>query len=188
KGIAKSKPSQYPISLISPIIDGKITNYYEWQNAGLYDVSKTGGTMYRANTIVNLIYYGFDLKNMYLRLDLNTIFNSTETDNLSLEFNILEPKPYTIVLNLSSSGPKVLTISEVHNSANTKVGDFTTVAIDKFIELAIPFSTFNFKPEDIVSLNVIVKRNSFEIERWPARGLISFKVPGEDYILDFWEV
>ncbi|MDD5132150.1 MAG: glycoside hydrolase family 57 protein [bacterium] len=188
KGIAKSKPTQYPLSLISPIIDGKVTNYYEWQNAGFYDVSKTGGTMYRANTIVNLIYYGFDLKNMYLRLDLNTIFNSSETDNLILEFNILEPKPYTVVLNLSSSSPKVLAISEVHDSSNTKVGDLTTVSIDKFIELSIPFSLLNLKADDLVSLNVLVKRNSFEIERWPARGLISFKVPGEDFILDFWEV
>ena len=188
KGIAKSKPVQYPLNLIHPTLDGKNTDYYEWQNAGLYDVSKTGGTMYRANTIVNLIYYGFDLANIYLRLDLNPILNTAETDDLTLEFTILDPKPHNITLNLNTKAEKALMVFETLENDQKKVGELKTVAIDKFIELSIPLSLLNLKANDLVNMIILVKRNHFEIERWPNHGLISFKVPGEDFILDYWEV
>ena len=59
-----------PTSLLSPILDGKDTHYYEWVTACHLDVNKSGGTMHRAESILSHIYYGFDLKNFFLRLDL----------------------------------------------------------------------------------------------------------------------
>jgi len=60
-----------PRGLISPDIDGFDSNYYEWLLAGYYDASRCGGTMHRAENIIRRIYYGFDLKTLYLRLDTN---------------------------------------------------------------------------------------------------------------------
>lgn len=189
KGIAKSKPTQYPLGLIEPVLDGTVTNYYEWQNAGIFEVSKTGGTMYRANTIINTIFYGFDLANFYIRLDFNTILNSSETEDLSVIFTISEPKPYDIVLPLDPKIPPTLQIYDIFDtSAPKKIGELNSLSINKFIELSVPFSMLELTPNQEIHLNIIVKRKDFEIERWPNRGLITFKVPGEDYILDFWEV
>lgn len=189
KGIAKSKPTQYPLNLIHPTVDGKMTDYYEWQNAGIYEVSKIGGTMYRANTTIKTIYYGFDLENLYLRLDFDLTLNSSETNDLFLEFVITEPIFYSIKLNLAATQLKKLILYRTDEfSKQQQVGEVSSVAIDKFVELAIPFSNLKFKAGEQVNIVTLVKRNNFEIERWPNNGLISFNVPGEDYILDYWEV
>ena len=113
---------------------------------------------------------------------------AAETDDLTLEFTILDPKPYNITLNLSTQSEKALMVYEILENSQNKVGELKTVAISKFIELSIPFSLLNLKANDEVSMIMLVKRNNFEIERWPNHGLISFKVPGEDFILDYWEV
>ncbi len=60
-----------PTGLIKPIIDGKDTNYYEWLGAGYFDAAKTGGTMHQSQSLINRIWYGFDLKTIYLRVDFN---------------------------------------------------------------------------------------------------------------------
>jgi len=56
-------------AFVRPVIDGQVTNYFEWLPAGFYDVSQGGGAMHRGTSIITHIYYGFDLANMFFRLD-----------------------------------------------------------------------------------------------------------------------
>ncbi|UCF70946.1 MAG: glycoside hydrolase, partial [candidate division WOR-3 bacterium] len=59
-----------PIDKISPVIDGRITNYYEWYNAGYVDIKRMGGTMHRFAGLFSRVYCGFDDDNLYIRFDI----------------------------------------------------------------------------------------------------------------------
>ncbi|MCM8765659.1 MAG: glycoside hydrolase family 57 protein, partial [Candidatus Omnitrophica bacterium] len=67
-----------PTALINPEIDGKITNYYEWVGAGFLDLTKIGTTMQRVTTLVKKLWFGFNLEEIFLRLDLEIPENARE--------------------------------------------------------------------------------------------------------------
>ena len=51
----QKEKSQLPTGFISPIIDGKITHFYEWQTAGFYTVSLGQGAMASGQTLFSSI-------------------------------------------------------------------------------------------------------------------------------------
>jgi hypothetical protein len=64
QAVSADRPST---GLIEPIIDG-VTSEGEWDAAGLYQAS--GGVMAKAQPFFDSLTYGFDSKNLYLRLAL----------------------------------------------------------------------------------------------------------------------
>ena len=57
-----------PIDYISPTIDGRLTHFYEWNQAGFFDCVKAGSTMHRAENILRGIWFGYDHANLYLMI------------------------------------------------------------------------------------------------------------------------
>lgn len=57
-----------PSALFSPTIDGRAGDYFEWLAAGHADLSG-GGAMHAQHHEFSSMRYGYDLKNLYLRLD-----------------------------------------------------------------------------------------------------------------------
>jgi len=80
--------SYQSIDKITPMIDGQITHFYEWYNAGYSDVKRMGGTMHCFAGLFAMIYCGFDDKNLYIRFDVEN------HDISSYEYHIkfYEPK------------------------------------------------------------------------------------------------
>ncbi|MBE7560951.1 glycoside hydrolase [bacterium] len=58
-----------PKGPISPILDGRESDLFEWDGAGYYDVRAHSGAMHHASEILRRIHYGGDERNFYLRLD-----------------------------------------------------------------------------------------------------------------------
>ena len=59
-----------PKDYITPVIDGRITSFFEWVDSGYID--NVGSSM-QSNSIVKRIYFGEDKNNIYFRLDINDI-------------------------------------------------------------------------------------------------------------------
>jgi len=59
-----------PNDKMTPIIDGKVTHFYEWHHAGHADVMRMGGTMHRFAGLFSTIYCGIDDKNLFIRFDI----------------------------------------------------------------------------------------------------------------------
>jgi alpha-amylase/alpha-mannosidase (GH57 family) len=173
-----------PKGLISPEIDGFDSNYYEWLLAGYYDASKSGGTMHRSENVIRRIYYGFDLKNLYLRLDINLSMKNDNVTNLELEIIILKPHltkitvPFTVSAAIISVADK-----DGHFREVKKIPD---VAINKIVELAVPFRDLKVNPNDNLEFMTRLKEKGLELEKCPVRGTISVSVPPEDYEIIAW--
>jgi len=59
-----------PKNYITPVIDGRVTSFFEWVDSGYID--NTGSSM-QSNSIVKRIYFGEDKENLYFRLDVSDI-------------------------------------------------------------------------------------------------------------------
>ncbi len=176
-------------AFISPTIDGQVTNYFEWLSAGFYDVSQGGGAMHRGASIITHLYYGFDLKNMFFRLDPSGSLKDEKVKDLTFFINFLNPKGIDVEIRIVPQERRVnadLYRSENGNREPSAV--INTVAVNDIIELAIPFNLLGAKANDEIQIFVTVERSGSEVEKWPYRGYIQFKVPTDDFEATMWQV
>lgn len=175
-----------PADFITPKIDGKISNYFEWSSAGKY--TPVVSSMHQTTKIVSSVYFGFDLGNLYLRIDYNK-----EKLEENLTFNIF--------LRKKTSHQDVSCLRFLLNKGNNKYEfinpeGFTQVIeylmIDRIIELKLPFCLLKtFPSEEIqffVSIEKILQDKKLEVERIPEYDFIEIIHPDKSYIKKFWTV
>jgi alpha-amylase/alpha-mannosidase (GH57 family) len=176
-------------AFIAPTIDGQVTNYFEWLPAGFYDVSQGGGAMHRGASIITHIYYGFDLKNMFIRLDPSGNLKDDKVVDLAFFINFLNPKGLDVEIRIIPKERRVTaTLFRGENGTRKQVAVINAVAANEIIELAIPFELLGVKVNDEVQIFVTVERSGSEIEKWPYRGYIQFKAPTDDFEAMMWQV
>jgi len=50
-----------PTGIVKPVIDGRLTRYYEWHGAGSWELGTGGSAMHRVSApIASGLRYGFD--------------------------------------------------------------------------------------------------------------------------------
>lgn len=187
------KPTREPVYLIKPMLDGEVTNYYEWLSAGLYSIEQARGAMHQSETIVKNIYYGFSQDTLYVRVDTTIDLSCSEEGEMrgvSFEFQILKPSGFKAELSCSEGHKKDLQLYRTGPGSDTheKVKDLDTFGVCNVIEVGIPFSDIGIKGGDEVHLCVSVKKDGKELENWPKGGVIMFNAPDEDYIASSWFV
>ena len=176
-------------AFIAPTIDGQVTNYFEWLPAGYYDVSQGGGAMHRGASIITHIYYGFDLKNMFVRLDPSGSLRDDKVSELAFFINFLNPKGLDVEVRVVPQERRVsAALFRGENGARNQFAVINTVAANDIIELAVPFELLGVKANDEIQIFVTVERLGSEIEKWPYRGYIQFKVPTDDFEAMMWQV
>lgn len=165
KRLGVVRPVKEPTFLIQPVLDGEITNYYEWLPAGHFDIGKARGAMHQIETLLKDIYYGFSLSDLYVRLDVN--------------LNLLSEEAKEFIFSVAVSSPV---------EKKVEIKNLESFAVGRIIELAVPFSELNAKPGQKVEFSIVVCRDGQELERWPRSGAISVEVPSETYKEEQWYV
>jgi alpha-amylase/alpha-mannosidase (GH57 family) len=183
----KVRPSAEPVALMNPVIDGRDTNYYEWLPAGRFDVKVAGGIMHKAESIVSSLYYGFDLENLYIRVDGNEVLANEMKRDVCLKVLFLDPEGMELVAELGEEGPRAAlrdakrTISEIE-------GERLKFGIADVVEIGIRFADLGVGPGEQIEFYVVLERGGLEIERHPSRGPVSLKVPTDEFELANWYV
>lgn len=176
-----------PRAFISPTLDGRDTNYYEWLLAGRYDPVPGGGSMHQMRLLIRRIYYGFDSRTIYLRIDPDpTLLTPPQADHTSLVVMIFEPRPLRIEITLPAAAVQCYEQNE--DGAWVLSQQTVQVAIDHIAELAIDMRDLNTRPGDRLVFQIMVKRDTQEVERCPLRNPILMEIPEKDYEERMWMV
>ncbi|MBI4971340.1 MAG: hypothetical protein HZC17_05830 [Candidatus Omnitrophica bacterium] len=183
KSVSKPHLRFEPQGLIQPVLDGKVTHYYEWANAGLYQREHLGGAMYESSQILDSIYYGFNLTDLFLRLELrekpdaehNVVIHIQGRQDFDVQFPVLNPKSLEVFKVDEHSRAKISTLTD-------------SIATEKIIELKIPFEVLNGRPGDTLNFSVAVYKNDVKLEECPRNGMIQTPIPGKDYEAQMWSV
>lgn len=182
-------PTMEITALITPTIDGQVTNYFEWLAAGFYDVGPGGGAMHRGYSIITHIYYGFDLKNMFVRLDPTGDLNEEKVAELAFFISFLDPAGLDVEVRVAPQERRVTAaLYRSENGTRSQIATIPSVAANDILELAVPFDLLDVKPADEVHFLVTVERAGSEVEKWPSRGYIQFTAPNDDFEAMMWQV
>lgn len=149
-----------PIDQFSPVIDGKLTFFYEWYNAGCMDLKRIGGTMQRFAGLFSMVYYGFDNKNLYIRFDISN------QDINQYEYEIVFEKPGGLRFILGNE-----------QDFDYKIGEI--------VEVAIPLCQIKSTNENYIEFIIKAREKGIEIDRTP---LIKVSLALKDIVLKNWTV
>lgn len=181
-----------PVSLIKPLINGRITDFYEWKGAGRYECARGDKAIALGCRFVTHIYYGFDLENLYLRFDLDTstpvrpedasvqlhvCFNSGQLQRLTLPLYLDRAERESFFLERSGDG-----------LVFEKVREYDSIAWNKILELSIPFADLGFQPRQEIEFFASLKNDKIEMMRLPRESNLQFTVPDEDFENEMWVV
>jgi alpha-amylase/alpha-mannosidase (GH57 family) len=173
-----------PAGYVRPTIDGKNTHYYEWQQAGAFDCLKAGGTMHRAETQVEKIFFGFDEKNLYFRIDTTLSNEKYKSQDYEFILELIEPPRYKILVKNDKT-----TLFKRINEADWKlISSDLAFSFSKIMELSVPIDLLEFKDQKGVWFRLIVEREGKEEERWPTVDVIRFDLPTQKGKPIFWGV
>jgi len=156
---------------INPVIDGKLTHYYEWRQAGFFNCVKAASTMHKSEVLVSGIWFGFDSENLYLRMDKGSQIGISRFRLLEFEVEVITSETYRFKI--------------APEKAQTVENPGIRFDFRDLIEIAIPFSMLNIAENKQIALRITVFENGKAVENWPSSELLRMELPaaGSDDIL-----
>ncbi|GAB5046266.1 glycoside hydrolase family 57 protein [Thermodesulfovibrio sp. TK110] len=181
KKMREIKPEIEPKGFIYPKIDGKVTGYFEWLEAGRFNLQRIGGSMHKSESLFSYLYYGFNRQSLFIRLDPQMPVKDYK--DLKIHIQIIEPSRIKIVFDIMKNKLAQVFIQE--NERWVKKEEIETVAFDEIFEIELPFNVIEIKQEEI-SLFVEIFKNCYLIDRAPVFGFIKIHVPSPDFDKLMW--
>ncbi|MCX8111434.1 MAG: glycoside hydrolase family 57 protein [Syntrophorhabdaceae bacterium] len=167
------RPSREPANFIHPIIDGKMTNYFEWIGSGFLEGKSHGVAVHEAVSLMKGLYYGFNEKSLYLRVDIDKKYINGAKD-FAFEIHIEASESFEIHYNIKDDSV----------TASIPV-DICFVDI---LEVKISFESLNIKPNDVIDIWVSLKIKDMKVDRIPSRGYLSIVAPSKNFEMEMWYV
>jgi len=178
-----------PTAFITPVIDGKISSFYEWADSCVYETAKASSAIHRAESVVKNLYFGFDRSNLFLRLDLNIDPSGENMQGLVFEYTFINKGAFRLKL---SAVPGGAIFADLYKQAETTqdwvpvAGAPVKAAVRRIIEVAVPYASIEAGAKANINVTLAVYRAENEVEKWPTRGIIHITVPGSDFEEQNW--
>jgi alpha-amylase/alpha-mannosidase (GH57 family) len=164
-----------PENMLSPVIDGRVTDFYEWTGAGQFDCLKAGGAMHRVERYIDRIQFAYDQDHFFIRLD----FHSNE--NIGL---VRQPR---FLVNLFTPAPLILELTPGESEfSGSKAGSFR-YALDEILELAIERTYIWPSAHGALGFCVSLYDGDRRLEIWPETEPIQIQVAPKDQE-SFWPI
>ena len=186
------EPAVKPTAFINPVIDGEVSNYFEWLSVGRLERTDYGVAMHRGATggVVGGISYGFNLKSLFLRFDY--IYEITPDRDIRGQapyegkwdalINFIFPK--TMQIKISVEGEKAgAWVLEKGGAAGVTAErqQIGSVAAKDVVEIEMPFEKLDIQKGDEMRFFITVDGGERGLERWPSKGYVAVTAPSEDF-------
>ncbi len=174
-----------PRSFLDVKIDGRET-FFEWLSAGHYTCQNERGTMaMAAQGPIKDVYFGFNPKALFVRIDFEGPAKAALTDFDTLRVCFVEPKDLELRIDKPGrTGQRIEFLHQGKPVATAKV----EVAIDKIVEAFIRFDVMGVKVDQPIQFFVEVLESQQSRDRAPREGLIQLTCPSPDFEKIMWDV
>jgi hypothetical protein len=181
---------QPPTGFVQPVVDGEITNYFEWVGAGSVEPAAAGGAMHQVIDLapgIAAVEFGFSLEALYVRVDGSMPMSEVLSAGYALTLRFLEPLGLRVGLEADGGRPATV----MYRTSDT--GEWSRVqeprlrgAAGRVAEFEIPFVLLGAKTGDRVAMFVTMTRGATETDRQPRHQAIEFEVPDQRFGSRTW--
>jgi len=184
--IKKESPAGFvraPADLISPVINGFVTSYFEWLAAGLYDLTRQSSAMHAAESLLQSLFYGFDRKALFFRIDGAIALDKTLLPEDQLNLYLIVDREYRLAMEPGSDEGALLVKEE---SSWESTGHTCSWKIARICEVRVPLVAVNPESGGWLFVYITLIRGDDEIGRWPTDGAMALKYAGPELELETW--
>ncbi len=187
-GMRETKPFRLPVTLLTPTLDGRVSDFFDWHGAGTIDPEPPLGAMWTSQKFFTGIYFGFSVDALFLRLDPGEAF-AGDCPGLSVELHVATAQGSYKLAFPFTPPPETFTLYGTTNGNNwTEIRRYGTISCHKILELAVPFKDLQLQAGQEFRLSVAVLRNGAEVERYPRQQPVGLIVPDDNYEATTWRV
>jgi alpha-amylase/alpha-mannosidase (GH57 family) len=159
-----------PVHTITPHIDGRVTDYFEWIAAG-WAIPAGGESMHRTDRYFERLYFGYDARHFYVRLDLVTDRGQAVASPGSYQLYFTAPKECVFLMERTEAGEWQL--KTVRGAGPNLAPAF---AGDRILEIAVPLEALGVSKPDHVRFFASALDKGIELERFPRSDYITVAV------------
>jgi catechol 2,3-dioxygenase-like lactoylglutathione lyase family enzyme len=179
-----------PSGFIRPVMDGRVTSYFEWIGSGSVETASTQAAMHQVSERepgLTLIEFGFDLEHLYIRVDASEPIERLLMPGIELSINFLKPPGVRVTLQVDGDAPTVRVVARTADGGwEPAEAGGVRGAVGEIAELQIPFARLALAPGSPVAFIVALNRGAAEIERHPRHRPIECAVPAPEFPAMNW--
>jgi alpha-amylase/alpha-mannosidase (GH57 family) len=178
-----------PVSLLSPSLDGVVTDFFEWRGAGTINPNPPLGAMWKADRFFTAIYFGWSLEHLFLRLDPDERVSERE-QLLRIEVHLQTPSAtFRLSFDMAASAANQYLLSKrTSGEPWQELGSSRLITRRRILELAVPLKDLSVEPGQTVGLSLVVLDQGLEVVRYPHRQPAVLTVPGTEFEATMWRV
>jgi len=165
-----------PLPYLTPVLDGRETDFYEWRGARVLDVESDAGAMHATTGFLARVRFGVDERHLYVRADWRT---GAPREGARLRVIFPGPPEQALLLPLDRGEGEPRWEGE-------GAGEAGAFAVDRVAELRVPFARLRARPGSVLGFRVEVEREGAVLERAPRAGVLAAPVPSKEDWLDLW--
>ena len=182
-------PITPPVDFVRPQVDGRVTSYFEWHSAGLYHTEAGGtGTMRKAENLIKTIYFGFDLENLYFRLDPNRLITPGTMAGYSIKFAFFRPEGHEVTATFEPDNRLALSHKAASPDVPFEGRQLVPGAYQKIIELAVPLTAIPNPTKQDFQIVIVIQKEGLEQERWPVDAMLQIPYPTTEVFVNNWVI
>jgi hypothetical protein len=182
-----------PTGMLTPTLDGEVTSYFEWVEAGEIEVSSAAGAMHQvapsSRQEVTGVRFGYDRAHLYVRVDLARRAQDVLADKGQVRLTFFAPAGVRLTVERDAADVTVRMLDQ------TSPGDWrpraahrARAAAASIVELGVPFSDLGLEAGEALSFSVGLYRDGHALEQYPAHRPLDVIVPGADFAARHWSV
>jgi alpha-amylase/alpha-mannosidase (GH57 family) len=179
-----------PTGFIRPVIDGEVTNYFEWIGAGSVDVVLVGDAMHEVSaraSIISSVEFGFDPDNLYLKISGPAPMRDAIGGDQQLSVNFLKPEGCRIVISAEPGAVRASMTERPRGGRDAaRMCPDINVAAGRLLELQVPFQCLGVAKGVTVAFLVAINHRGAEVEHYPRHRPIELLVPDERFPSRNW--
>jgi hypothetical protein len=135
---------------------------------------------------VVLVEFGFDLENLYLRVDGTRPMDELLRAGMAITVRMLKPAGLRVGVQFRRTIEARLQVRSGTDDWRDADCPGLTAAAGQVLELRIPFAALGARTSDPVALFVVLTRGATELEHHPRHQPIEFEVPDARFAARNW--
>jgi alpha-amylase/alpha-mannosidase (GH57 family) len=182
-----------PTGLLTPTLDGEVTSYFEWVEAGEIEVSSAAGAMHQVapspRQQVTGVRFGYDRAHLYVRVDLARRAQDVLADKGQVRLTFFAPADLRVVVE--RDGAEVTARVLDRTSAGDwrpRPGHRARAAAATVVEVGVPFAELGLEAGQPLSFSVGLYQDGHALEQYPPHRPLDLVVPGADFAARHWSV
>ena len=178
-----------PRSLLSPTIDGVVTDFFEWRGAGTINTQPPLGAMWKADGLFTGVRFCWSHEWLSLRFDFDEAAQARHS-GMRVDITLQGPQhTFRLAFALDPPGPDHFVLSQATGPDTwMEIGPYRSICSNRVVELALPWKDLRLEPGLDVRMSILIVEHGLEVSRYPHQRPAVLTVPGPEFDAAMWRV